>query len=117
MKRLDLCVFDLSLAEARAQLSKDIGEPAAQDIVRQAGERALFVVYGRDGNFSLAWTPTESVVLEALEAGLAEVGTSPPGCGMRFAWHVGPNLEAKLRASVSDYERRHTRGAPSRAIQ
>src|SRR6266478_1335511 len=81
VKRLDLCVFDLSLPEARAQLSKELGEPAAQDVVR-----------------------------EALEAGLTEVGASPPGCGMRFAWHVGPQLERKLRASVSDYERRHTRG-------
>ena len=117
MKLLTFSVFDLRRPEAVAELTREVGEEAARGIMAQAGG-ALFVSFGREGFYTLAWTQDEDAVLEALEAGLAEVGTWPPRSGgLRVGLHVGPQLEAKCRTSFADYERRHTVGAPSRLLQ
>ena len=71
-----------SVPGAVERLVKKIGVAATRDVQTQAGA-GLFVVFGRDGQYSMHWTADETAVLEALAAGLAEVAARGNG-GLKF---------------------------------
>jgi len=110
--KLQLFVYDLSLPGAVEKLVKAVGEATARGVMRGTRE-GLFLVAGRNDVFSHAgWAP-ESTVLEALEAALTEVSARKGRGGLSFSHHVGPNLDAKFKALLSEHCRQHTAGVVS----
>jgi hypothetical protein len=115
--KIFLGVFDLKEPEAVAHLVQNVGEAAAREIQKQAGD-SLLVAFGRDDeDFSLHWTSDETAVLEALSAGMAEMDSRPPGGGLfDIRFKVGAALKQKMLALYSDHYRRNS-GAPNVRLQ
>jgi hypothetical protein len=111
--KLSLSIFDLNVPDALASVARIVGDDMARNARAEAGT-GLFVVYGRNGDYTLH-TGDDSAVIEAVATGLNDAAM--PGRVLKLAWKVGPLLDAQLKALLSAHNRQHTAGVVSAGMQ